>query len=168
MGNHTDKELEIRPLRQDDALDDLIELSRAFFAEYESHHPDFFQIDSLEASDIVNYFTRWLDDEAGETFIALDNGRIVGTLTIYVQNQPAYWQVKRVGHISGLMVDSAFRQQGIAGRLLAEAQAFFRERGVRYFTVYTAVANQAALNFYDKFGLSPLYTTLLGEVKLAK
>jgi hypothetical protein len=39
--------IEIRPFRSTDSLDELIALSRAFFAEYEAHHPAFFQIDDL-------------------------------------------------------------------------------------------------------------------------
>ena len=156
--------IEIRPLRPQDSLNDLITLSRAFFAEYEQHDPDFFGIDELQDKDIISYFSRWLDDENGETFIAVSNDRIVGNITIYVQDQPAYWQVKRIGHISGLMVDAAYRRQGIAKRLLAEAQAFFQQQGVAYFVVYTAVANHPALQFYEKSGMTPLYTTLLGEL----
>lgn len=114
--------------------------------------------------EIIGYFGRWLNDENGETMVAEVGGRIVGTITIYVQDQPAYWQVKRVGHISGLMVEPAYRLRGIAGRLLAEVASFFRAKGIRYYTVYTAVTNQAALQFYDECGLTPMYTTLLGEL----
>lgn len=156
--------VEIRPLLPQYSFSDLITLSRAFFAEYEQHDPIFFGIDRLHDDDITSYFQRWLDDPAGETFVAVDDGRIVGYITIYVQAQPAFWQVKQIGHISGLMVDAAYRRQGIAAHLLAAAQAFFRQQGVDFFVVYTAVANQPTLQFYEKSGLIPLYTTFLGEV----
>lgn len=156
--------VEIRPLHSHDSFDDLIALSRAFFAEYAQHDPDFLAIDELHDSDVSRYFARWLEDAAGETFVAIINGRIVGYITVYVQDQPVYWQVKRIGHISGLMVDAAYRRQGIAAQLLAAARSFFRQQGVVYFTVFTAVANHTALQFYEQSGLTPLYTTLLGEV----
>jgi ribosomal protein S18 acetylase RimI-like enzyme len=154
----------IRPLTKTDNLDDLIALSRTFFAEYEAHHADFFQIDRLENEDVRRYFSRWLDDENGESFIALAGERIVGYITIYVRPQASFWQVKQVGEISGLMVHPAYRRQGIAGQLLARAKGFFAEKGVRYFAVYTSVENRGALAFYERRGLQPLYTTLLGEV----
>lgn len=155
--------IQIHPLTKKDNLADLIALSRAFFAEYEAHHADFFQIDRLEDEDVRRYFARWLDDDNGETFIALAGERIVGYLTVYVRPQASFWQVKQVGEISGLMVDPAYRRQGIATQLLARAQAFFAEKGVRYFAVYTSVENRGALAFYEQSGLQPLYTTLLGE-----
>jgi ribosomal protein S18 acetylase RimI-like enzyme len=157
--------IEIRPFLPHDSFNDLITLSRAFFAEYEQHDPDFFGIDTLQDDDIISYFNRWLEDDAGKMFVAVVNGRIVAYITIYVQEQPAYWQVKRIGHISGLMVDAAYRRQGIAERLLAEARSFFRQQGVVYFTVFTAVANHPARQFYEAAGMTPLYITFLGEVK---
>lgn len=157
--------VEIRPLRPADSLDELIALSRAFFAEYESHHPAFFQIDDLRDEHVANRFTSWLEDEDKETFIAVSDGRIVGYINIYVQDQAPFWQVKRIGHISGLMVALAYRRRGIAGQLLAAAQTFFRQKGVRYFTVYTAVANHPAIQFYEKSGMVPLHTTFLGDLE---
>lgn len=155
---------EIRSLRKDDNLDDLILLSREFFAEYEFHHEDFFKIDTLSDSDIVGYFSQWIDNEGGETFIACAEDRIVGYITVYVRTQPSFWEIKQVGTISGLMVQKAYRQQGIASRLLAKARAFFEKKAARYFTVYTAVGNQGAIKFYEQNGLIPLYTTMIGEV----
>ncbi len=155
---------EIRSLRKDDKFNDLISLSREFFEEYESHHENFFKIDRLSDSDIVDYFSQWIDDEDGETFIALTGGRIVGYITVYVRTQPIYWKIKRVGDISGLMVQKAYRRRGIAGQLLAKARAFFEKKAVRYFTVYTAIGNRGALEFYERSGLLPLYTTMMGAV----
>jgi ribosomal protein S18 acetylase RimI-like enzyme len=156
--------VEIRPLTKDDEFDDLVSLSRAFFAEYEAHHQHFFALDLLRDRDILDYFSGLLDDESGEVLIALHAGRVVGYITLRVQQQPGYWHVKRVGHISGLMVHEAFRRQGIARRLLDRANAFFARNGVQYYTVYTATANQGGLQFYERCGLQPLYTTLLGKV----
>ena len=151
-------------MRKDDKLNDLISLSREFFEEYESHHENFFKIDRLSDSDIVDYFSQWIDDEDGETFIALTGGRIVGYITVYVRTQPIYWKIKKVGDISGLMVQKAYRRRGIAGHLLAKARAFFEKKAVRYFTVYTAIGNRGALEFYERSGLLPLYTTMMGVV----
>jgi ribosomal protein S18 acetylase RimI-like enzyme len=62
------------------------------------------------------------------------------------------------------MVQPEYRRQGLARRLLACAQGFFAAQGVRYYTVYTAAANRAALDFYAQSGMTPLYTTMIGEI----
>jgi len=96
MGN---KLLEIRPLIESDDLNDLISLSREFFEEYESHHEDFFKIDNLSEINIVNYFTRWLDNEDGKALIALSDGKLVGYITVYVKSQENFWKVKGWYHL---------------------------------------------------------------------
>lgn len=155
---------EIKELRAKDDLDDLVPLSRAFFAEYEAHHDAFFEIDELQDADITGYFSRSLDTDDGATFIAVQNGSIVGYITVFVRGQASFYKVKQVGAISGLMVHPDHRRKGIGSQLLAKATAFFQEKGITYFTVYTATANQAAVQFYERNGMTPLHVTLVGKI----
>jgi ribosomal protein S18 acetylase RimI-like enzyme len=157
--------IEIRTFNKEDNFDDLIGLSREFFREYEAYHAEFFKIDDLKAEDVIGYFSSFLDRELRQAFLALDGNRIVGYITVYVKDQADYWQIKQVGDISGLMVQKEYRHRGIANRLLAKAIEFFETQGVKYYTVFTAVENQAGLAFYRQNGLTPLHTTLIGEIQ---
>ncbi len=156
--------IEIRPLIINDNFKDLIALSRAFFEEYEAHHKDIFKIDKLRDKDIVDYFSRWIANENGETFIAIEGEKIVGYITVYIKSQADYWKIKEVGNISGFMVHKAYRRKGIGRQMLAEAGLFFEKKGVKYFTAFTSVANYGALEFYEECGMTSLCTTMLGEV----
>jgi ribosomal protein S18 acetylase RimI-like enzyme len=106
------------------------------------------------------------DDRAA--FIALENDRVVGYITIYVEARPAYWKVKRVGHISGLMVRKEDRRIGIGNQLLDRARVYFSDLGVQCYSVYTAVENKAAIRFYEGQGMALLYGHLLGEITQAR
>ena len=152
----------IRKLRTDDDLGDLIALSREFFYEYEAHHADFFEIDVLHDSDIVDFFAKTIDADDGATFIALVNGRIVGYITVFARSQARFYRIKRVGAISGLMVHRDHRRKGIGSQLFRAARAFFAGKEIAYYTVYTATANQGAVRFYERNGMAPLHTTLIG------
>ena len=155
----------VRRLQKGEGAQDLVALSRAFFAEYEAHHEVFFRIDSLSDEGILAYFSSFLEREDRAAFVALWQGRIVGYITALVEVQPPYWQIKRVGHISGLMVQEEARRLGIGGRLLDAASDFFREQGVKYYTVYTAVENRGAIEFYRSHGLAPLHSHFLGQTR---
>jgi ribosomal protein S18 acetylase RimI-like enzyme len=154
----------IRQLEREDDLADLISLSRAFFVEYEAHHDEFFDIVGLEEEHITGYFERTLGSDSDATFVAVVNQHMVGYITVHVRPQAAFYKIKEVGAISGLMVQREHRRSGIGRRLLAQARAFFKEQGVRYFTVYTALANESAISFYEADGLLPLQTTLVGVI----
>jgi ribosomal protein S18 acetylase RimI-like enzyme len=154
----------ISTLNISDDFTDLITLSRDFFREYESHHKEFFKIDELKNEDITSYFSSFCLQPYRKAYVAINSEHIVGYITVYIKEQANYWQVKKVGEISGLMVDSKFRRKGIAEMLLRKAQDFLADNGIKYYTVYTAVENRGAINFYRKNSLAPLYTTLVGEI----
>lgn len=155
----------VRRLHGEQDFDELCGLSRVFFAEYEAHHGEFFKLDRLADGDVRAYFASFLDRDDRAAFVAVQDGRIAAYITLYVQEQPSYWRVRRVGHISGLMVEPESRRLGIASQLLVEAQRFFAAQGIEYYTVYTAVANDGAIGFYRARGLEPLYVHLLGQVE---
>jgi ribosomal protein S18 acetylase RimI-like enzyme len=156
--------IEIRPLTTDDSFDDLVALSKEFFHEYESYHKDFFEIDVLQDKNIIEYFVRGRDNENGKVLVAVDGNRIVGYITIYIMEQDDYWKIKKVGHVSGLMVQKEYRHRGIGAQLLAAAKSFFAERSVKYYTLFTSVENHTALDFYERSGLEALYVTMIGEI----
>jgi len=156
--------IEIRSLKIDDDFDDLLSISREFFLEYEAYHKDFFKIDDLKDGDIISYFSSFCGQENRRAFIAVEGERTVGYITVYVKDQADYWQIKKVGDISGLMVQKGYRRRGIAKRLLATANSYFKSLALKYCIVYTAVENRAAIDFYKENGLIPLYTTMIGDI----
>lgn len=156
--------LSIRELQPDD-LAATLGLCKDFFAEYEQHHEAFFDTDDLTDTDISERFVQSMTSDRSATFVALDDGVIVGYATVAIREQPRFYQVKEVGTISGLMVAEAHRRRGIATLLLTEARAFFRRHGIRYYTLYTAVANRGTMEFYERNGMSALHTTLIGDAR---
>jgi ribosomal protein S18 acetylase RimI-like enzyme len=156
--------LSIRRLQRIDGFGDLVELSKAFFEEYEGHHEELFRIQALDDQEIVEYFSRFLEQDDRAAFIALRDGKVVGYITVCVQPQPGYWKVRRIGHISGLMVRKPDRREGIGSSLLDQAKAYFTEQQVKYYTVYTAVGNSGAIGFYKSRGMEPLHSHLVGTV----
>jgi GNAT superfamily N-acetyltransferase len=100
-----------------------------------------------------------------KAFLAVEDGRIIGYLTAYKKEQASCWQTKQVGKISGLRVNQNFRHQGIAARLLNDAEAFFISLDVRCYTTFTSTNNHGALDFYHQTGMRPLSITLVAELE---
>lgn len=153
----------IRELRPEDDLTAVLALCKDFFAEHEAHHKEFFDTDSLSDADISARFLQSMESDSSATIIALVDDAIVGYASVAVREQPRFYKIKKVGVISGLMVAKNHRRRGIATRLLVEAKAYFRRHELKYFTFYTAVANQAAIKLYEQLGMVALHTAFIGE-----
>lgn len=155
----------IRELRPEDELTGVLTLCKDFFTEYEEHHEEFFDTDNLSDADISGRFLHSLESDDSATIIALIDDTIVGYASVAVRDQPRFYKIKKVGAISALMVTKDYRRQGIATKLLEGSKAFFQRQGVKYFTLYTAVANEGAARFYKRTGLSPLHISYIGETE---
>ena len=157
--------ISMRELQPEDDLGAVLALCREFFAEYEGHHGVFFDTEDLRDEDISGRFLQSMESDSSATIVALVGGAIVGYASVAIRDQPGFYKIKRVGAISGLMVAKDHRRKGIASQLLAEAKDFFQRRGIRFFIVYTAAANRAAVEFYERNGMAVLHTTFIGETE---
>lgn len=153
----------IRQLRPEDDLKAVVSLCRDFFAEYEARHREFFDTYNLTDADISGRFLESMTSNSSATFIALIDDSIVGYALVAIREQPRFYKIKKIGAVSGLMVAKEHRRKGVASRLLTEAKAYCRRNGIKYFTLYTAVANKAAGRFYEQNGMTALHTTFIGE-----
>jgi len=81
-------------------------------------------------------------------FVAEDDGRIVGRLSIARDQHPASRHVADLG----LMVAMTHRRQGIGTRLLETALDWARQSEVRKLELHVFPHNEAAIKLYEKFG----------------
>jgi ribosomal protein S18 acetylase RimI-like enzyme len=158
-----DEMITIRQLRQEDDLATVLSLCKAFFAEYEKHHEEFFDTDNLTDKDISGRFLQSLESDHSTTIIAVVADEIVGYASVVIRDQPAFYKIKKVGSISALMVAEEYRRRGIGTRIMEEAKLYFRQHGVKYYTFFTAVGNESAIRLYKKLGITPLHTSFLGK-----
>lgn len=155
--------IQIRCLSEKDNLDDLIRLSKEFFKEYDMHHPDFFKISKIKDNDVKIYFKKTLGNAAEKTVVALDKDKIVAYITFYIKERLPMYKLKRVGHISGLMVNKDYRRLGIAKKLLGFAKDWFKRKGVKYSYLETSSENHGAIKFYSKNKFQNLRVQLIGK-----
>lgn len=79
-------------------------------------------------------------------YIATIEDSVVGF--VYVQ----FHEWNRLAQIQGLAVDPSYHRQGIATKLVKNAERFAGERGARGIYVDTPTLNQKGRNFYEAIG----------------
>ena len=80
---------------------------------------------------LLDYYGRHLPDGSFVAYLAWDGERIVGTGAASIVEKPAWFSCPtgRIGLISSMWTDSAYRRQGIARRILTLVTDAARERG---------------------------------------
>jgi diaminopimelate decarboxylase len=137
--------VEIRPARPRDA--------RSFLEAFRSVAEErrFIQSESVTRSS--GYYRRrfrrtW--DERGAQILALDGGRVVGSLSIHREEHPATRHVATLG----MHVVASHRARGIGTALMHEALRWARRFGIERIELTVYPHNGAALALYRKFGFA--------------
>ena len=100
---------------------------------------------------LLDYYERHLEDGSFTAFLAVDGERIVGTGAVSVVEKPAWFgcPTGRIGLISSMWTDGAYRRQGIARRIMELVKEEAKEQGCG--TVWVT-ASDMGVPFYGRFG----------------
>ncbi len=100
---------------------------------------------------LLDYYGRHLSDGSFVAYLAMDGATLVGTGAVSVVEKPAWFgcPTGRIGLISSMYTDSAYRRQGIAKRLLSLVVEAAREQGCG--TIWVT-ASDMGVPFYSAFG----------------
>jgi ribosomal protein S18 acetylase RimI-like enzyme len=152
-------------LKSEHDLSDLVELSKSFFKEYEQYDKGYFKLGRLKEEQIREFFLGSINSENCRTAICVEDDRMLGYVTFSVKNREPFYEIRRVGYISGVMVDEKHRNKGVGKLLLNEAKKWFKKKKLRYFYLETSAKNKLGIEFYERNKMSPLKVQYIGDVE---
>lgn len=102
------------------------------------------------------------DIAAGESYVLLKDGQVVGTTVISFRPEKNYEVIYEGNWLSDapcavihrICVDDALKGQGLSGRMIAEAEAQCQERGVASIKVDTHRKNLSMQRLLEKHGFA--------------
>lgn len=86
-------------------------------------------------------------------FVVEDNGKVIGFIDGNVPDDE-WWYKENVAYVDHLCVDSSYRKQGIATKLMIEFEKSVKELGVKDIRLLAFPNNKPAISFYKKNGFS--------------
>lgn len=96
------------------------------------------------------HYNRIKDDERYKTFVAVDNGDVVGFISSVCSHEIG----RKVGfmHIVGLAVKKEKQNMGIGKRLLEHMENYAKDKGISSIVLNSGVQRTAAHAFYQHNG----------------
>ena len=100
---------------------------------------------------LKDYYTRHMADGTFVSWLALDGEKIIGTSGMSIVEKPPYFGCPsgKIGLLSSMFTDSAYRRRGIAKTLLSKVVDEARQRGCG--TVQITASDMGVL-LYTDFG----------------
>jgi ribosomal protein S18 acetylase RimI-like enzyme len=95
--------------------------------------------------------------EGGSLLLAVRDGKPIGMIAFRITRGDVAAETADsnvAGYVSDLFVAESERGNGLAARLLEEAERYFRHAGLRRMRIGSLAANTPAVRAYRKFGLT--------------
>jgi GNAT superfamily N-acetyltransferase len=109
----------------------------------------------VSIEDIADRLSRALARENHLLLIAEIDGMPAGWIHVGVAD---YIETGLFAVINGLVVDRSVRSQGVGRLLLAQAEAWAKERGLTTIRLWSTVSRERAHAFYERYGYQKVKT----------
>lgn len=98
-----------------------------------------------------DYYTRHMADDTFVSWVAFDNGKMIGTSGISIVEKPPYFGSPngKIGILSSMYTDKAYRRMGIAKELLSRVVDEAKARGCGAVQI---TASDMGVLLYSDFG----------------
>lgn len=126
--------------------------------------------DRVEGASIARrYLLELLDTcqkQSGQLFVAEIDGQIAGFVCVWLEREPESYltSLAPYAYISDLVVLPAYRRQGLGSALLAQAEAFAAQQGVRVLRINVLAKNEGAKAVYHQAGFRGYEIGLLKDL----
>lgn len=108
-----------------------------------------------DTASIARRLSRLLSRPDQQFFVAGDEGRVVGWVHVFIAE---YVELDPFVVIGGLVVDRAYRRQGIGRLLMEHAERWAKENSCSIVRLWSTISRTGAHEFYQELGYAKVKT----------
>ncbi len=157
--------MKIRPFKPEDK-EKLRKLYRELYGEFQnSIFPEelkrFEEYFDLEES--INWLLKQEEKERWRTFVAEDNGNLIGFATGKI-GQFHQYKLSKYGEVVNFYIKKEYRHQGIGKQLIEALENWFKEKGCQVARIETWTFNKETIEIYKKLGFKEISLMFIKEL----
>ena len=111
------------------------------------------------------YFTEKIKDKDSSFIVLEDEGKLIGHGIFCVEEWPPVFKHKKIGNVRELFLQKPYRNQGLGGKILKNADQFFKKKKVKFSIITVDRANARAGRVYRRHGFNDFRHLLVKELK---
>ncbi|MBE6153658.1 MAG: GNAT family N-acetyltransferase [Firmicutes bacterium] len=112
---------------------------------------------------VHTFYENFIEDEQNCCLIAEYNGKIIGYLYGFVQNNGNTY-INIITQLDAMFVDNEYRKLGIGNALIGEFKNWSKEKNAKYIELKVCNNNDNAISLYKKNGFKNAKTIMSVEV----
>lgn len=116
------------------------------------------------AREVEARLPKYIDSDTARVVVAEHKGRVIAWTSIEIVD---HFYLEKFAELSGFVVDSNFRGQGVGHELMREAERWAASKGLSVLRLKTNVVRTGAHKFYESMGFECVKTQYTYVKKLA-
>lgn len=111
-------------------------------------------------------FSKWVDDDSSDVFIAEEKGKILGFVNVIIREAEERWYAHplRYVEIDNLIVTKNEQNKGIGKKLILSAEKWAKDKDIETLIIAARANNDIAINLYKKLGYEPTSVNLRKKI----
>lgn len=106
--------------------------------------------------DFIGEISEILNDPQSTAFLAFDNDQPIGFAELSIRNYAEGCDTRNVGYLEGIFVEEGYRQQGVALKLIQQAEAWCISMGCQEMASDAELSNSISIRMHQAAGFTAL------------
>ena len=117
--------------------------------------------------DFLAEMKEMLTDPKCHVLVAFDLDQAIGFAELSIRDYAEGCATRKIGYLEGIFVEEDYRQQGIAGKLIQQAESWFAIMGCTEMASDTELNNSISIQMHQAYGFTALPTIIPFMKKLS-
>ncbi len=147
----------VRELLSQD-IEHIINPAQQMYLDHDLKEQELFTPNSFEPERIKEYFLNTLNNKFQKTFVAEENGEVLGFIRCEIKETPRFYKERKVGFTDDLVVIKKYQRTGVGTKLKKKAEEWFKKKDIKLLECKIYEWNIPSAKLSEKLGYKKTFS----------